>query len=92
MNAKPFTLSVVVATIVGGVSLVSAQIDRQAEAAASRPVPAKMAARDPSVPLSVASPLDIDPRRMEAPAIEPAHATAATSETGGRALRVSSAF
>ena len=69
MQARPFTLSVVLATVIGGVNFVSHEIDRQEAQSASRPV-----AMQPSVargePLSLASPLDIDPRRMEAPAPE----------------------
>ena len=68
MQAKPFTLSVIVAMVVGGVSLLSATIDRHD--ADFRPVvaPVRTLVQPVESPLSTASPIDIDPRRMEAPA------------------------
>ncbi|MDP9044702.1 MAG: hypothetical protein M3O01_07820 [Pseudomonadota bacterium] len=68
MQAKNFTLSVIVASVISGVGLVSAQIDRQESAVqpvVKAPVRTLVESRD--APLSLASPIDIDPRRMEAP-------------------------
>jgi hypothetical protein len=92
MRAKLFTLSVVVATVVGAVSCVSAQIDRQISAAQWRPVPVQTAILDPYVPVSTASPLDIDPRRMEAPGAERDTGTASNRDKSARTVRVSRAL
>jgi hypothetical protein len=81
MNGKPFTLSVIVASVIGAVSLVSAQIVKQEAVAAARYVAVQPAVRDPSVPVSTASPLDIDPRRMEAPPVESESSVDSTPET-----------
>lgn len=80
MHAKPFTLSVIVATVIGGVGLLSTTVDRQEPT--FRPVAAPVrtlvgaAAKEPAT----ASPIDLDPRRMAAPAsdTDPDGALAAT--------------
>lgn len=91
MHDKAFTLSVVVAAVIGAVSLVSARIDQLQMQETMQPVATKGLARDTDAPLATASPLDIDPRRMQAPAHDANMRDDAGLLPRARALKVSNA-